>query len=134
MTYAEQLKLARKEGEVRDLAPKFLEFRTVGDEVVGKLIDISTVEGQHGTYKQYLLDTDEGVVKLQLGAATDADVAPQMALGALFWLTFEGVEKLSGGRTINKIAVRELVLPAGGREQPSEPSSAPKTVGEGGNG
>jgi len=134
MTYAEQLKLARKDGEVRDLAPKFLEFRTVGDEVVGKLIDISTVEGQHGTYKQYLLDTDEGVVKLQLGAATDADVAPQMALGAVFWLTFEGVEKLSGGRTINKIAVRELVLSAGGERGPIEPVTASGAPSEGGRG
>ena len=134
MTYREQLKAARKEGEVRDLAPKFLEFRTAGEEVVGKLIDISTVDGQHGSYKQYLFDTDDGVVKLQLGAATDADVAPQMALGAVYWLTFEGVEKLSGGRFINKIAVRELVAPAGGGREPAAPTTTSSPESEGGRG
>ena len=134
MTYREQLKAARKDGEVRDLAPKFLEFRTAGEEVVGKLIDISTVDGQHGSYKQYLLDTDDGVVKLQLGAATDADVAPQMALGAVYWLTFEGVEKLSGGRFINKIAVRELVAPAGGKDKPKDLFDASEAPGEGSRG
>ncbi len=130
MSYKDLLNASRKDGQVRDLAPKFIEFRTPGEEVIGKLIDISTVEGQHGTYKQYLLDTDDGVVKLQLGAATDADVAPQMALGAVYWMIFEGVEKLSGGRSINKIAVRELIAPGGFRETPLAVSDKPTDVGD----
>jgi hypothetical protein len=110
MGYKEQYEEAQKVGGVQGLTPEFMKFEKKGEVVLGKYITSSDVQGQigEGTYKQYLFDTDEGLVKFAMGAATDREVEPQLIAGDVYRVVFEGKEKITGGRQVNKFKVEHI--------------------------
>lgn len=111
MTYEEMFKKAEKEKALKDLTPIFKEFRKKGEKIIGQFISCSDVDSStgEGTYKHYLFDTDEGLVKFSLGAATDKEVLGLMGLDDIFVVEFINTIKISGGRSVNKFKVQQII-------------------------
>lgn len=117
MNYKDMYKKAEKAGETKAVSPTFVEFKTPGQQIIGRLDSIVLVESglSTGTYNQYVVDTDEGMVKFHLGQSTDKEIAGSLKIGHVFAFTFIEVIKVSRGRTVNKYKV-EYVGP--GEPQP----------------
>lgn len=108
--YRKQYNQAVADKTARSLTAKFVEWKDVDQQIVGKLLAKNIVKGSVGgvPYNQYLFDTDEGLVKCALGSATDAEAGQLMQIGGIYSITFGGQEKLKGGHKINRFEVLEL--------------------------
>lgn len=113
MGYKEQLAQARKDKSAKSLSAKYVEWKEKGQVVVGKLLATNDVVGKlaGSSYKQYLFESDDGLIKFALGKATDNEAGKLMAEGGVYAITFGGQEKITGGRKINRFDVLELVAP-----------------------
>jgi hypothetical protein len=105
--YSKEYEEAVKAGETKTISPEYLEFKKAGDIIVGLLKGKSVVESSRGqgSYNQYMVDTDKGMVKFALGQATDREIEPVLRPGRTYAFIFEGKEKLTGGRSVNKFKV-----------------------------
>ena len=120
MSYAEEWKQAEKEKAVLDVTPSWVAFEKEGQSVLGKLMGTSDVDSTlgSGSYKQYLMDSDEGLIKFSLGAATDKELHTILRIGYVYKITYLGQAKIKGGRRVNQFSVMathpadELSLPA----------------------
>lgn len=110
MSYKDTLKAAKEAGKFKKLNPTFVEWKKEGQDVVGKLIDVIEVQSSlnEGSYNQYLVDTDEGMVKFALSGATDREVGALLEIGGIFYFKFLGKEKLAGGRTLKRFEVERI--------------------------
>ena len=110
--YAEK----EKAGSSRLLSSDYIKFDKKGIQIIGRLLSINAVTGQLGgkSYNQYLFDTDDGLVKCAVGAATDAEAGALMGIGGIYSVIYEGQEKLKGGRSINRFKITELEAPGEG--------------------
>lgn len=117
-SYRQMYEKAGKAGQIKNLTPVYREWGKAGDTIIGSYIGKSSVMGRLGgqSYFQYLLDTDEGLIKLSLGKATDNEVAESFCKGVVYAITFNGKEKIAGGRTVNKFTIEEI----GGSPEVSE--------------
>lgn len=108
--YREKYRKAVKAKGTRSITPVYREWGKDGDQVVGMFLSRTHVQGSLGVegYFQYLFDTDEGLVKLALGKATDNEVGEAFQKGVVYVITFRGKEKIGGGRTVNKFLVEEV--------------------------
>lgn len=113
-TYKEQYDEAKKVGGIQSITPEFMEFDKKGVSILGEYLSSSEVQGSigTGTYRQYVFDTDDGLVKFALGAATDREVYPQLIVNEVYRVEFIGKEKISGGRQVNKFKVERLISEA----------------------
>lgn len=103
MTYEAQLKAAKTNKEVKEITVTFVPFKEKGSKILGKLLHVSQIEGRRtdSFYNQYLFDTDGGKVKFQCGGVFDAEIGPQMKVGGIYLITFQGKEEIDSGRTVN---------------------------------
>lgn len=129
MLYQEMYDRARKSNEMKCLTPMYMEWERTGQLVVGKFVSVVPVASSvsEGQYNQYLVDTDAGLVKFAMGTATDREIEPLLRREHIYVFTFKGKEKLSGGRSVNKFLVEEILtgevidIPEKpGKEYPSE--------------
>jgi len=113
MGYKEQYDKAVKEKVTKSLSAKFIEWKDKGQQIIGRLLARNAVASQlgGGTYFHYLFQTDEGLVKISLGRATDNDAGQLMGKDGVYSVTFQGQEKISGGRKINKFDIVEIEAP-----------------------
>lgn len=107
MTYLENWKEAEKNKAVVDVSPTWVEFDKKGKSVLGRLKGSHDVAStlSEGTYKQYLMDTDEGLIKFSMGGAADRELSSVLVMGNVYKITFEGQVKISGGRKVNQFRV-----------------------------
>jgi len=105
--YQKQYEEAVKAGEIKTVSPTYVEFKKAGDAIVGLLKGRTVVESSRGqgSYNQYMVDTDKGMVKFALGQATDREIEVVLKPGNTYAFIFEGKEKLTGGRSVNKFNV-----------------------------
>ena len=114
MKYTEEYEKAKKQKETKDLTPEYLTWDKKGDTIVGRYKGRSLVSGKLGSeYHQYIFDTDAGLVKFHLGAASDADVGAALEKGFCYAVTYLGQIKLEGGRRVNKFSVEAFSVGAG---------------------
>lgn len=115
MGYKEQFAEAKKAKTGRELTAKYIEWKEKGQLLVGRLLSKNEVASSMGTgtYSQYLFDTDDGLQKVALGKAADGEAGALMVVGGVYAITFQGQEKLTGGRKINRFNVLELEAPIG---------------------
>jgi hypothetical protein len=108
--YRKLMEQAVKKGAVKDLTPSFLEWKEKNTKIVGKYVGAVSVKSglSEGSYNQYLFDTDAGLIKFHLGAATDGEIAGQLVSGHIYVIEYLGKEKLKGGHTVNKFKVIEI--------------------------
>lgn len=122
MNFAEMKKLADKAKAKIDMTPEFYQFKTKGDCVTGRLKSFSEVASglTEGTYLQYMFETDAGLVKCALGKATDKEIGSLITIGRVYNIEFQGKEKISGGRSVNKFKIYEIdegMLPKGSEKE-----------------
>lgn len=110
MTYEERYNAAKETGEVKNLTPVFVEFKDKGQSVVGRLINTQEVESKlsPGSYLQYVMETDDGLIKYSLGQATDKEMEGVLMPGGVYMIEFLGKTKLAGGRSVNKYQIDEV--------------------------
>jgi len=108
-SYSELLNEAKANGRLRHLTPQFHEWKNKGDKLVGKLRGKVKIESKVGDYNQYLLETDNGMVKFHLGGAADKEVGSLLRRGKIYLFEYLGQEKIDGGRTINKFNIMQIV-------------------------
>jgi len=108
--YEKMFKDSQGAGRCRRVTPKYVEFTKADDMIIGRLLGLAQIQSSknEGVYRHYILDSDQGLIKFHLGAATDSELAPVLRKGAVYAFKFEGKEKLSGGRSVNKFDVVEL--------------------------
>lgn len=109
-SYNELYQAAKKEGALKSLTPEYKSWEKTGDMIIGAFVSAADVQSSAGpgTYKQYLFDTDVGLVKFALGKATDNEASAILEKGIIYVVTFKGKEKISGGRTINNFTIEEV--------------------------
>jgi hypothetical protein len=107
MSFKEMLEKAKAAEALYGLTPKFFEFKKQGDMVLGRLKSITPVTSRisEGTYNQYVFETDDGNVKCFMGSVFDKSVGHLMKIGRVYMVTYEGKEKIKGGRSVNKFDV-----------------------------
>lgn len=120
MSYKEIYAQAKKENKITDLTPKFVKFEKKGDMIIGRFKGSAAVRSGLGDseYNHYIFDTDDGLVKCHVGAATDKEISAQMEVGNIYCLTFVESIKISGGRSVNKFKVEYIDMPYLGEEPP----------------
>ena len=110
--YSDMAKAAKEAGALKALSPKYFEFKKAGTSIVGRFRGRAEVASSlsPGTYHQYLFDTDDGLIKVALGAATDKEAGVLMEENGFYQITFQGKVKISGGRSVNKFLIEEIGL------------------------
>lgn len=110
MSYKDLFTEKTKDKSARLLSSDYKKFEKKGDQVIGRLLTINEVSGQMGgkSYRQYLFQTDDGLVKCAFGSATDNEAGALMAVGGVYSVVYNGQEKLKGGRNINRFEILEL--------------------------
>jgi len=111
MKYKDMYKEAQKTGELKAISPAYVSFEKEGQQIVGKLLSIIQVESglATGTYNQYVVDTDDGVVKFHMGQSTDKEISGFIKIDRVYSFTFLEVLKVSRSRTVNKFRVEQLL-------------------------
>jgi hypothetical protein len=117
MEFKARYEAAKAEKKVKVLTPQWYAFENPGDAVLGKLLGTSPVQSGlgTGTYLQYLMLTDDGLVKFSLGAATDRELSAVLVVGGIYRVEYQGQTKIKGGRRVNKFGV-EMLEAADGEE------------------
>lgn len=114
MTYQELYNQAKKAGALESCEPAFVKLDKVGDFLIGKLVNIDSVESSQGTgvFNMYIFQTDAGLIKTKTGAATDRMAGKYLHVGKIYRMEFLGQTKLPSGVSTNKFRIEEITLPA----------------------
>jgi len=109
-SYRELYAAAVKSKAVKQLTPTYHKWTEPGDFLVGAYINQNSVQSRLGgtEYKQYIFETDEGLVKFALGRSADSEFAEMFAKGVVYGITYQGKEKIAGGRQVNRFDVDEV--------------------------
>ena len=109
-SYRELYASAKKSKAVKQLTPKYFKWEDAGQVIIGAYINQNAVQSRLGgtEYNQYIFETDEGLQKFALGRAADSEFAEMFVRGVVYAITFEGKEKISGGRSVNRFNVEEI--------------------------
>lgn len=110
MKYSEMHEEAQKVKALKTLTPTYFEFEKKGDAIVGRYKGRSPVTSSLGSgeYFQYLFDTDDGLIKIALGQATDKEAGQLLESGKVYVVEYLGQVKISGGRKVNKFDVQVI--------------------------
>ncbi len=109
-SYRELYVAAKKAKAVKQLTPSYFKWEEKGQVIVGAYISQNAVQSRLGgtEYNQYIFETDEGRVKFALGRAADSEFGEAFAQGVVYAITFEGKDRISGGRQVNRFNVEEI--------------------------
>ena len=109
-SYRELYASAKKTKAVKQLTPAYIKWEEEGQLIVGAYINQNAVQSRLGgtEYKQYIFETDDGLIKFALGRAADSEFSEMFGKGVVYAITFEGKEKISGGRQVNRFNVEEI--------------------------
>jgi len=111
MGYQERFTKAEKAGQTASVTPKWVAFDKEGESVCGKLLGTVEVASGLGSgiYLQYLMETDDGLIKFSLGAATDKELKTVLHTDGIYKITYVGQQKIKGGRRVNRFQVIALL-------------------------
>ena len=95
---------------VRQLTPAYVAWEKEGQRVIGAYVTHTTVQSRlgGGEYNHYVFDTDDGLVKIALGRTTDGVLADQLQRGVVYAITYQGKERIAGGRSVNRFQIEEV--------------------------
>ena len=122
MSYKADFAKADKARKIKTVSPSFFSFEKKGDCVMGRLLGTSDIPSALGgsPYKQYIVETDDGLVKFAMGGATDKELALLLVEGEVYRFTFQGEIKIKGGKRVNKFVVDQVAE----GEEPEPPAEA----------
>ena len=107
MSYAEQVAKAKKEGSMKQITVEIMSFKNANDTLIGRLQEVSDFTGGkfEKACKQYLFETDSGLVTCLLGGATDKQLEDKELTGKILMIIFKGQDEIEGGRKVNKFDI-----------------------------
>ena len=111
MTYKEMAERADREQSAVVLTPVFKTFGMVGDSILGRYMSAQEVKpssGEGQPYRDYVFETDEGLVRFHLGAQTDKELSGAMFIGGVYRITYREEVKLAKGRRTKKYDVVQV--------------------------
>jgi len=108
MSLVDSYNKAEEKGKVDQITTAIYKFLEEGQECIGIVKDIRPfTEGSFDTeVNQYILETDEGLVSMVLGSATDKKLAGQKISGKLVCIVFKGKTHLEDGRSVNDYTIK----------------------------
>ena len=109
-TYQKMYENASKQKAIKQLTPTYHEWKKEGDQIIGAYITKTEVQSRLGgqSYNQYLFETDKGLIKFALGRMADSELSDQFVKGGIYAITYNGKEKIAGGRSVNRFSVEEI--------------------------
>lgn len=109
MSYTEQVAKAEKQGRYKTLSMDIVQFTEAGQQLVGKLIEVTNFEGGKfdNDCKKYLFDTDEGPKSCILGASVDKQLDGLNLINHLIVVKYGGKKEIGGGKQVNIFDVRD---------------------------
>ena len=109
-SYQELYNSSKKAKTVKQLTPVYVKWEKEGQMIIGAFISYNPVQSRLGgtEYNQYIFETDLGLIKFALGRSADSEFTPVLAKGVVYAVTYEGKEKISGGRQVNRFKVEEI--------------------------
>jgi hypothetical protein len=109
-SYQELYDAAKKAKAVKSLTPGYVKWEKEGQCIVGAFISYNPVQSRLGgtEYNQYIFETDNGLIKFALGRSADSEVTPVLAKGVVYAITYQGKERISGGRQVNRFEIGEI--------------------------
>jgi len=121
-TYAEMYAKAKKSKALKQLTPAYHKWEKENETIVGAFVSSASVSSKEegSSYKQYIVESDNGLVKFAMGKAADNDFGETLVPGVIYAFTFLGQERISGNRMVNKFDVFEL----------GDPDPVAKTINE----
>ncbi len=122
--YSKQYAAAKKAGKIQDLTPDYVKWEKEGQQIIGAYVSQNEVDSSlsEGKYKQYLFDTDKGLIKMAMGSAADAEFSTMFVAGCIYAITYNGKEKIGRGREVNRFTVEQFELI---EEQEQKPDKGP---------
>ncbi len=116
-TYKEAAAKAQKEGTAKKVDIQVHKWEKEGDTLIGRIKAVNEKESDtfDGTYNQYLIETDEGMVATIFGAAVDMLFSTESPVGKVYMFTWQGKRALDKGRTMNVFTVMEIPEVKGGK-------------------
>lgn len=113
MSMIDHYKQAKADKTLKTLTPTYIEWKAKGDTIIGIYKGVAEVASSRGegTYNQYLVETDNGMVKFALGSATDREIALALKTDRLYAFEFKEKVSIGGGRSVNKFEVSEIPMP-----------------------
>ncbi len=129
-SYQELYASAKKANALKQLTPTYKKWKDSGETIVGAYINQNSVSSRLGgtEYKQYIFETDEGLVKFALGRAADSEFSEMFARGVVYAITYEGKDRISGGRQVNRFSVEEVGVSDAVDDTDQETSNGPDPV------
>lgn len=107
MSYAEMAAKAKKDGAMKQLTVEIKSWKNPDDSLIGRLESVSDFTGGkfEKSCKQYLFETDSGMVTTLFGGATDKQLEGEELTGKVLQVIFKGQDEIEGGRKVNKFDI-----------------------------
>jgi len=101
--YSEMAAAVDKEGTALDITVGFIKLEKEGDFLIGQLLGLNRIpsKNKEEVYFQYVIDTDQGMIKTAFGSAYDREMTSLLHIGGVYRWTFEGKKPLKNGHTVN---------------------------------
>jgi len=106
--YADLYSNAKEKEAAVPLTYEIVRWSEEGQTIVGKVLKIEPFYGSSNEVEcdKYLVDTDDGLKSLVLGASTDKQLNGQVQAGMIVAITYRGKVALEGGRHVNRFDIR----------------------------
>ena len=103
--YQEMAEAVDKEGLSSDITIAFRKLEKAGEYIIGQLIGLNRIQGKKAdeTYFQYVVDTDQGMLKTAFGNAYDGEMIAVLHIGGVYRWTFVEKKLLKNGHTVNVV-------------------------------
>ncbi len=101
--YEQMARDAEKSGTASEVTVRFVKLDEKNASVIGQLKGLAKVKSSKnpGEYFQYVIDTDNGLVKTSFGAAYDKEMHAVLRIGGVYKWTFLQQRDLNNGHRVN---------------------------------
>jgi len=113
--YEQLYKQAVKENKVKNVMPAFFKFESIGQHVVGKLIDFVSSKSRYNDDKstRYTVETDKGLVEFNLTQSADKKAALVVETSGVYAFVLNDLVDTGKATKMKDFAVYEIVPPDG---------------------
>lgn len=110
MKYEDYLKGRNGKPEGDNLVTMIQTWKEEGQYIIGRLKSIDKFEGGNfdSECKQYLFETDDGLVSTVMGAAVDKQLEKCDVIGDILFVEYQGKIALDDGRHVNKFVILNI--------------------------
>jgi len=118
MGYRDMYAQAKEDGSAKQVGTKTFKFSDEGEQIIGMLLNVEQVKNKRFKHpvNKYTFETDEGVFSVIMGQAADKIYGPQLAVGDVYAITYDGKVKLARGNNMNSYTIELLAKGSAGKK------------------